>query len=214
MGGKINNNKLQAYLDSVGQKIARVSHRPDLTYHFEALNHKTVNAFALPGGYVFITKGMLEKLDTESQLAGVLAHEITHIVARHASVAMSRQIGIEILLAAVTTDKTSASVLQVADVAEQIIGLRFSRQDEREADLAGMDYMVEAGYNPNGMLETMRMLENLQDTTPIDFLSSHPSPQDRQAYLAQRIQSKYADFAALKVGKEDYRRAVLDRLTK
>jgi Zn-dependent protease with chaperone function len=58
------------------------------------------------------------------------------------------------------------------------------------------------------------MLENFQETTPIDFLSSHPSPQDRQAYLAQRIQSKYADFAALKVGKEDYRRAVLDRLTK
>ena len=98
MGGRIRNEAIQNYIDSVGQKVARVSHRPDLHYHFTALNHKSINAFALPGGYVFITKGMLEKLDNESELAGVLAHETTHIVARHSAEAMSRQIGIQLLL--------------------------------------------------------------------------------------------------------------------
>lgn len=77
MGGRIANESLQNYVDSVGQRIARVSHKPDLEYHFSAVEDKSINAMALPGGYVFITRGMLEKLMTEAQLAGILAHEIT-----------------------------------------------------------------------------------------------------------------------------------------
>ncbi len=215
MGGRIPNEAVQAYVDSVGQKVAHVSHRPDIQYHFAALDHKSINAFALPGGYVFITRGMLEKLNSEAELAAVLAHETTHIVARHAAEAMSRQIGIQLLLTAIaSSSKTSGSVMQVADVAQQIIGLQFSRENEREADLVGMQYMVDAGYDPRGMVETMQMLEEQEEVTTIDFLSSHPSPQNRQAYLAQRIQTKYGDAAGLKIGKEDYHRAVLERLSK
>jgi len=214
MGGRIPNEAVQAYIDSVGQKIARVSHRPDIQYHFTALNHKTINAFALPGGYIFITKGMLAKLNNESELAAVLAHEITHVVARHAAEAMSRQIGIQFLLAAIVSRTDSAAAARVADVAQQIVSLRFSREDEREADLQGMQYMVDAGYDPRGMVETMKMLERENEAGPIDFLSSHPSPQNRIAYLTGRIESRYNSINGLKIGAEEYRHAVLNRLPK
>ncbi len=82
LGGRIANEGLQDYMDGVGQKIARISHKPDWEYHFVALEHESVNAFALPGGYIFITRGMLEKLQTEAQLAAILAHETVHVVAR------------------------------------------------------------------------------------------------------------------------------------
>jgi predicted Zn-dependent protease len=150
MGGRIANESLQNYVDSVGQKIARVSHRPDWEYHFAALEDKSINAFALPGGYIFITKGMLEKLTTEAQLAAILAHEITHVVARHVSANMSREIGISILLSAVISDKTPEGVLTATELGRQILGLQYSRKDEQEADLGGLDYMVWAGYNPYG----------------------------------------------------------------
>jgi predicted Zn-dependent protease len=214
MGGRIPNEAVQAYIDSVGQRVAHVSHRPDIQYHFTALDHKTINAFALPGGYIFITKGMLEKLNNESELAGVLAHETTHVVARHASEAMSRQIGIQLLLSAIASSTNSAAAAQAADVAQQIIGLQFSRENEREADLVGMQYMVDAGYDPRGMVETMQILERENEAGPIDFLSSHPSPQNRITYLTGRIESRYSNATGLKIGSEEYRHAVLDRLPK
>lgn len=214
MGGRLKNEAVQTYIDSVGQKVARVSHRPDIQYHFAAIDHKSVNAFALPGGYVFITKGMLEKLNSEAQLAGVLAHETTHIVARHSSVAMSRQVGIQLLLTAVVSSTRSAAAAQAADATQQIIGLRFSRDDEREADRIGMDYMVAACYDPHGMVETMQMLERENEASPIDFLSSHPSPQNRIVYLTGRIEHRYSGTRGLKIGNDEYRRAVLDKLPK
>jgi len=173
MGGRIADEGLQNYIDSVGQRIARVSHKPDMEYHFVALNDKSVNAFALPGGYVFITKGMLEKLQTEAQLAAILAHETVHIVARDTSNAMSNQIGIDLLLSVVTSDKTPRGVLTAADLTQQILSLGYSREDERWADLAGLDYMVGAGYNPYGMVETMQMLQNQQKIRPVEFFSTH-----------------------------------------
>jgi predicted Zn-dependent protease len=214
MGGRITDPALQNYVDSVGQTIARVSHRPYLEYSFVALNHKSVNAFALPGGAVFVTKGMLEKLDSEAQLAAILSHEITHIVARDVSNAMSNQIGISLLLSAVTSEKTPQSVLTIANLTQQIVGLRYSRKDEQEADLGGLGYMVKAGYNPYGMVETMQMLQNQNQIRPIEFLSSHPSPENRIAYLTQAIQTKYFNLAGLKIAKEDYYKAVLSQLNK
>ena len=213
LGGKIENPGLQNYTDSVGQKIARISHRPDWEYHFVALKDDSLNAFALPGGYIFITKGMLEKLQTEAQLAAILSHETVHIVARDTANAMSNQIGLSLLLSAVTSGETSRGALTAAELARLIIGLQYSRKDEREADLGGLDYMVAAGYNPYGMVETMQMLENEQKVRMVEFLSSHPSPENRLAYLTQRIQTRNYNLTELRIGKDDYRRIVLDRLT-
>ena len=212
MGGKIDDPALQQYIDRVGQRIVRVSHSRPFQYHFIALNHNSVNALALPGGYVYITKGMLKELTTEAQLASVLGHEVTHIVARDVSVAMSRQIGIGLLLSAVTSDKTPSGVLTAANLTQQILDLQYSREDERDADLGGLDYMVRAGYNPYAMVETMQMLQDQQKTRPVEFFSTHPNPENRIAYLMQKIQTNYPNLQKLRTGKDDYKTNVLNAI--
>ena len=212
LGGKIEDEDLQDYIDSVGQKIARISHKPYWEYHYVAVNDKSINASALPGGYIFITKGMLEKLQTEAQLAAILAHETAHVVARDTSNAISNQIGIGLLLVAATSGQASGAVMPAAELSRRIIGLRYSRQDEREADIAGLDYMVVAGYNPYGIVETMQMLEDQQKERVVEFLSSHPPPENRIAYLTQRIKTKNQNLDGLNIGKQQYCKAVLERL--
>jgi predicted Zn-dependent protease len=213
LNGRIEDQVLQNYIDRVGQRIARISHRPDFDYHFVAVNDKSINAVALPGGYIFITRGMLLKLKSESQLAGVLAHEIIHVVARDTANMMSKQIGMDILFVAAMTQTTSEGALTMADLARQIVALKYSRDDERDADIYGMDYMVRAGFNPNGAVDTMQMLEQEDSVRAVEFMSSHPSPENRVSYLQARIQTHY--FNSIKdtiIGREDYERLVLDRL--
>jgi predicted Zn-dependent protease len=212
VGGRIENQSLQDYIDTVGQNIARLSHKPHLKYHFVALNHKSINAFALPGGYVFITKGMLGKLNTEAQLAAILGHEITHIVARDTAAAMSREIGINLLLSAVTSESTAKGIVTAAEMTQKILGLQYSRKDEQDADLAGLDYLVAAGYSPLAMIETMQILQNEQKVRPIEFFSTHPDPQNRIAYLNEKIQTNYHNVVGLKTGRQDYQRIVLKQL--
>jgi predicted Zn-dependent protease len=215
MGGRIHDKELQEYVDRVGQRIGRVSQKPQLEYHFVALNHKSVNAFALPGGYLFITRGMLEKLESEAQLAAVLAHEIVHVVARDTANMMSNELGLNTLLvgtAAVV--KPSRSVMTTAVITSKILELKYSREDERQADLAGMKYMVRAGYDPNGVVEVMQMLQEHGRNAPDEFMSSHPSSEHRVDYLKRRIRTRYSKFTGLKVGREDYQRRMLDRLPK
>jgi predicted Zn-dependent protease len=214
LGGAIDDAALQNYINYVGQKIAEVSHQRGFEYHFTALEDKSMNAMALPGGYIFITRGMLEKLQSEAQLAAILSHETVHVVARHSSAAMSREIGIGVLLSAVTSENTPEAALIAADLARQIIGLRYSRGDERQADIGGLDYMVWAGYNPYAMVETMQILQSQpEDRTP-EFFSSHPNPENRIGYLTEKIQTKYYGLTGLKIGKEDYHKQVLERLEK
>jgi predicted Zn-dependent protease len=211
--GKIEDLAVQNYIDSVGQKVAKVSHRPDFVYHFVAVKDKSINAISLPGGYIFITKGLLLKLTSEAQLASVLAHEVVHVVARDTSNMMSNQIGMNILLTAAMSQTSSRGAQTVADLTRQILSFRYSREDEKTADLGGLDYMVRAGYNPYGMVETMQMLENEQTIRMVEFLSTHPSPENRVSYLSARIQTRYFNsIAGTKVGKEDYERLVLSRL--
>jgi predicted Zn-dependent protease len=212
LGGRIDDQQLQDYVSFVGRQIVRVSHYRNFDYHFVAVQDKSINAMALPGGYVFITRGMLEKLQTEAQLAAILGHEVVHIVARHSSAAISGQIGTDILLSTVISDSPSQGVQTITSLARTIIDLRYSRKDEREADLAGLDYMVGAGYNPNGMVETMQILEQQREFKTIGFLSSHPVPENRQVYLRDKIEVSYFNLAGLKIGAEEYRTAVLDRL--
>jgi predicted Zn-dependent protease len=212
MGGKIPDQALQNYINTIGQRIARVSHNQSFKYTFTALQDKSVNAFALPGGYIFITKGMLQNLQTEAQLAGILAHEIVHVVARDVANAMSTQIGIDLLLSAVTSEKTPQTALTVAQLSTQVMSLRFSRTDEKEADLGGLDYMIAAGYNPYGLVESMEMLAAQSQERPIEFLSTHPAPENRSAYLKQSIMTKQFSLANTKIGKEEYKTTVLSRL--
>lgn len=211
--GRIEDQTLQNYIDGVGQKVAKISHRPDFNYRFVAVHDKSINAVALPGGHIFVTKGMLLKLKSEAQLAGVLAHETVHVVARDAANTMSKQIGMDILFAAVMTQTSSRDALTMADLARQIVALKYGRDDERDADIYGMDYMVRAGYNPNGAVETMEMLEKEERIRAVEFLSSHPSPENRVSYLQARIQTYYFNsIEVAKTGEEAYQRFVLDRI--
>jgi predicted Zn-dependent protease len=213
LGGRIENDQIQQYIDNVGQKIARVSHRQSIEYHFTAVEHESINALALPGGYIFITRGLLEKLTTEAQLASVLGHEVAHVVSRDTANMISKEIGMTILLAAaITTGQAPGEVINAAQVTQQILGLSYSRSDERQADFGGMRYMFRAGYNPQGMVETMEIFQNQPGEKPPEFFSTHPSPEHRLNYLNRTIKNKYSNIPALTTGAEDYTKNVLETL--
>ncbi len=211
MGGRIPNNTLQNYVNNVGQNIARISHQPNLQFTYVALNHESINAMALPGGYVFITRGMLEKLNTEAQLAGILAHETAHVTARHSAQAMSRQMGINLALSVATEDASSGTAQAAGLGTQLLISLPYSRKDEHQADSIGMDYTAKAGYTPRAMIETMQILEQENSVRPIEFLSTHPNPGNRKQNLLNQIASKNYQ-PALKIGREDYKKFVSDNL--
>ena len=211
--GKIEDEVIQNYIDNVGRQISRFSHNPDFDYHFVAVNDKSINALALPGGRIFITKGLLLKLESESQLAGVLAHEIVHVVARDTQNMMSKEAGLGVLFIAAMSQARNSGEMVAMDLARQIVELKYSREDEQTADLGGLDYMVRAGYDPNGMIETMQILKKEDDIRPVEFFSTHPSPENRLSYIQAKIQTYYsAGLKNVKIGAEDYRRNVLDRL--
>lgn len=209
LGGRFPDENLQSYVNRVGQRMARVCHRPDISYHFTVVQQKGVNAFAVPGGYVYITSGLLEKLDSEGQLAAILGHEVGHVVARDTLVAMSRQIGMTALVAAAAVSDAPGDVTRAAGFISGVLTLQYSRDDEKDADLVGLSYMIQAGYDPNEMVATMQVLQELQTVRPIEFFSTHPNPESRIAYLQERIRWRYAMFTELKRGEEEYQENVL-----
>ena len=213
MGGRIPDPAIQAYVNSIGQKVAKVSHKPNIEYSYVALQDKNINAFALPGGFIFVTKGMLQSLRTEAQLAGILAHETVHVVARDSANAMSKEIGFEMLMSAVTSEKSPGGGLAtVAQLSTQILSLKYSRSDEQDADLGALEYLVAAGYTPYAMVESMSILAAQNEQRPIEFLSTHPHPESRSEYLKKKIATMQFNLQNAKVGKEEYRSAILTAL--
>jgi len=211
--GRIKDQQLQDYIDAVGKKIVRFSHNPDFDFNFVAVNDKSINAISLPGGHIFITKGLLSKLDNESQLAAILAHETVHVVARDAENMMSKQVVMGAVFILAASQARNEGEVAAADLAMELVALKYDREDERTADLGGMDYMFRAGYNPNGMVETMQILQKEDPYVTSDFFSTHPSPENRIDYLRARIQTHYQDgIAGTKKGYDEYHLNVLDRL--
>lgn len=213
LGGRIHDENLQNYINQVGQRIARVCHRPDLSYYFTAVEGGGVNAIAVPGGYVFITRGLLDLFQSEAQLAAVLGHEVAHIVSRDTMAAISRQIGATAILAAAVVGDAPSDVTRATTFINAVLTLQYSREDEKNADLAGLSYMIQAGYDPNGMVETMQILQELQTYRPIEFFSTHPNPENRIGYLQERIARRYGAMTGLKQGREEYAERVLRPLS-
>jgi predicted Zn-dependent protease len=211
LGGAIQNPDLQRYVNSVGQRVAAVTGTTDYTFSYVAVNDKSMNAMALPGGHIYITKGLLEKLNTEAQLAGVLAHETTHVVARHSTHQMSQQIGVDILLSAASQAGASENAVTMANLATQLIGLKYSRDEEEEADMGGLDFMIASGYSPWGMVETMQILEANSQGSSMEWLSSHPSPGNRVGYLTAAIQQRRVPANPI-TNPNDYKAHVLSNL--
>lgn len=185
-GGEYNVDPgLSRYVSQVGQRLARVSDRPDLPYEFVVLNNSVPNAWALPGGKIAVNRGLLLQLHNEAELAAVLGHEIVHAAARHGAQAMERglltQIGITALGVAVAGDNRGAQsdlIVGAAAVGAQLISSTYSRKDELQADHFGMFYMARAGYDPRAAIELQKTFVRLANDKRQDWLSglfaSHP----------------------------------------
>ncbi|GAB4371503.1 MAG: M48 family metallopeptidase [Elainellaceae cyanobacterium] len=199
-GGLHPNQALQDYLDQIGQTIVRQSEVAQSPYPFEFHlldDPETINAFALPGGQVFITSGLLNNLTTEAQLAGVLGHEVGHVVARHGSEQLARQqLGAMIVnaigVAASDTAQDGRQAAILAQAASQLVNRRYGREDELESDRLGLQFMVEAGYTPEGLIELLQILNNAEQAgRPPEFLSTHPNPENRVARLEELIAEQF-----------------------
>ncbi len=183
-GGEVTDPQVQNYVRSVGQRVARVAAR-DLPYEFTAVRDDTPNAFALPGGKIFITAGLLNRLTNEQQLAAVLAHEVAHADIGHNVQALQRQMGVEVLAQAAGA-VIGGTAGEAAAAATKVVGgmrtLSYSRDAEYEADRYGMIYMERAGYNPWGMVELLTVLYNLsqqQGGRLTEMFQTHPLTSNR-----------------------------------
>lgn len=161
--GVYSNAALQQYVDRVGQRVARISHRGDLTYRFSVLDSPETNAFALPGGYVYVTRGMLAYLSSEAELAAVLAHEIGHVTARHAvqqqSAATAANLGITLGSIFLPELRSQAAQNVLGAVGGSILS-GYGREHELEADRLGAEYLARAGYNPQAMIRVIGVLKD------------------------------------------------------
>jgi beta-barrel assembly-enhancing protease len=202
MGGEVDPSDPDASrVKAVGRRIVersnagRSPYADSFQYHL-LRDPETVNAFALPGGQVFITEGLLRRLKTEDQIAGVLGHETGHVVHRHSAEQMAKgQLGALLSAAAgVAVDDGSGrgrNAQIVAATVNQMIQLRYSRQDESEADRYGVDAIAEAGYDPRAMLEVLEILKQASSgPRPPEWLSSHPLPETRIAELQAYLKDK------------------------
>lgn len=215
--------KLQAYVNSVGQKLASHSHRASITWTFTVLDSPEVNAFALPGGYVYITRGILAYMDSEADMAGVIGHEIGHVTARHGAQRATRQqtAGLGVLAATVlgavleSQAGVSGSTEMLGQMAQGVAAgyvAKYGREQELQADQLGAEYLARSQYDPRNMIDVIRVLK-LQESYAQDearaagreaperdnWLASHPSNDQRLQAIsdnASRYQGRYADDGA------------------
>lgn len=206
-GGAVADPAINSYLTNVGLSMVRhvEADYGSLPWQFTLLNSDVINAFALPGGKVFISRALAEKFTSEAQLAGVLGHEIGHVTAEHADRSIQNQLpvlGVAVaggILAG--DDRAMQAAVGVLVGATGTFALKFSRDQENEADKLGMRYMTAAGYHPRGMLEVMQVLaEAAGDSAPPEWLSTHPAPQTRIGIIQRRLDTRYKDI----VNNPDY----------
>lgn len=183
--GVYNDAELIAYVTGIGEKMAKLSERPNLPWHFTIVDQPAINAFAVPGGFIYFTRGIMPFLDSEAELAGVMGHEIGHVTARHSAQAYTRSLGAQVGLTALGIFVPAARPF--GDISAQALGvlfLKYGRDDERQADDLGVRYAAAAGWDPagvTGMLSTLGRLDEAQGErrgVP-NWLSTHPDPLDR-----------------------------------
>jgi predicted Zn-dependent protease len=208
--GLYDDEEMQAFINEKGKEMGAISHRPDLEYNFRVLDSPVVNAFAVPGGFVYFTRGILAHFSNEAEFAGVLGHEIGHITARHSASQMSKQqlygglftIGLIV----------SEEFRQFGDAASQGLGalfLKFGRDDESQSDELGVDYSTQIGYDAHEMANFFAVLKNLQAAAGVnipEWQSTHPDPANRFENvhaLADKYQAGI-DRSSLKVNRDEY----------
>ncbi len=201
-GGPEPDQQAQALIDAVGQRLVANSIASQSGYPFEftlLADQQTINAFALPGGQIFITDALLVRLETEGQLAGVLGHEIVHVIARHGAQQMAQQqlsdglTGALVMATYDPNDPRTQNTAQVAMMISQLVALRYGRGDELQADELGVTIMSQAGYDPRAMIGVQEVLiaaSQGQASQP-EILSTHPDPGNRIEHIQAAIDALY-----------------------
>lgn len=200
--------ELTAWVDRIGKRMAAASERPDLPWTFRVLDDTAVNAFALPGGFVYLTRGILTHMTSEAEAVGVLGHEIGHVTARHSAQQLSRaqlaQLGLGV------GGALSPQVRALGGMLETGVGLmflKFGRDDESQADELGVRYAVAAGYDPRALADFFRTIDRLsagEDGRLPTWLSTHPAPRDRTQRVLQMSGPLVAGRADLQVGHQEH----------
>ena len=201
---------LQSYIQTLGKRLAATSERPNLPWTFRVVDDPAVNAFAVPGGFVYVTRGILAHMNNEAQLASVVGHEIGHVTARHTAAEMSKeQLA---TLGLVVGSIASKQVAQYAGVAQQalsVLFLKFSRDNENQADELGVRYSSRANFDSREMVNVMRVLDKLSASSGgrlPEWLSTHPDPGNRVEHITSLISKQQTDFAGATINRESYER--------
>ncbi|MBG8555559.1 M48 family metalloprotease [Hymenobacter guriensis] len=209
-------DKLQKFINEKGKQMGAISHRPELTYNFRVVDSPIINAFAVPGGYVYFTRGIMAHFNNEAQFAGVLGHEIGHVTARHSAKqqtnAIIGQVG---LMGAMIASPKLAQFGDQAMQGMQLLFLKFGRDDESQSDELGVQYSSKIGYDASQMADFFQTLEREQaksgaDPIP-DFLSTHPNPADRYNrvhQLADQWKASNGNPTNLQVNRDQYLRMI------
>ena len=215
---------LQDYIDQVGNKVVQSSAAKSSPYPFDfhlLRDTQTVNAFALPGGQVFITAALLSRLNSEAQLAGVLGHEVGHVIGRHGAEHLAKQqLGSALVnavgIAASDERGNGRQAAILAQAVNQMVNLKYGREDELESDRLGLQFMTEAGYNPKGIVELMKILDSARGGAAgqPEFMSTHPNPGNRIEQLNSIIDQEYPQGipSRLDEGKTRFAQIVAPRL--
>jgi predicted Zn-dependent protease len=198
-GGLDPDQTAQALIDDVGNLLVESSAASQTPYQYEfhlLEDDQTINAFALPGGQIFITRALFDKLQTEGELAGVLGHEIGHVVARHSAEHIAKAqlteglTGAAVIATYDPDNPASANTAQIAVLIGQIINLKFGRDDELESDFLGVCFINDGGYNPEELISVMQILAaSRQGNQPPEFFSTHPNPERRVERIQEAIQN-------------------------
>lgn len=205
--GVYDDPELHRYVNDIGQQLARVSHRPNLPWTFTVVDSPAINAFALPGGYIYLTRGILAYLDDEAELSGVLGHEIGHVTARHAAQAYTRQAqaGIGLAILSIFVPST-APFADLGATGLSVLFLRHGREAELEADRLGVEYGSGAGYDPAGVprfLATLARVDRLSERGVPNWLSTHPDPGSR-VVKAEPVAGTFVSADAKTLNRDQY----------
>src|SRR5688572_12478933 len=192
----LSDRELEAYVNRIGQKLAANAPGPKFPYEFRVVNASDINAFALPGGPIYLNRGIIDSARNEGEVAGVLAHEIAHVAVRHgthqASKAYAAQAGLSILgglLGGRVGQNTAGIINAVGGFGLNALFLKFSREAETQADLVGAQMLARSGYTPADMISFFQTLAKAEPSKKTNFLSSHPAPSDRISRLQREAQA-------------------------
>jgi predicted Zn-dependent protease len=191
MGGLSANARARELVQRIGEKLVRESFAAKSSYKFTfnvLADPRTVNAFALPGGPIFVTEGLLGVLSSEAELAGVLGHEIGHVIARHSSERLAKAKLTQGLIGAATVGTGDYTTAQLGQVVGNMINMKYGRDDELESDRLGIRIMAEAGYDPRAMISVMEKLAKASGgSRQPEFVSTHPHPENRAEKIREEI---------------------------